>query len=78
MVSRLANFSGNQVVKILQKHFDFNIISQKGSHIKLRKLENDKKITVIVPNHTELAGGTLHNVLRQAQIEIEKFIISYK
>jgi predicted RNA binding protein YcfA (HicA-like mRNA interferase family) len=74
MVSRLANFSGNQVIKILQKYFKFELISQKGSHVKLRKSIENKKITTIVPIHNELAEGTLHNILRQAQIDIENFI----
>lgn len=74
MVGLLANYSGHDVIKILQKDFSFEIISQKGSHIKLRKIEVDKKITVIVPDHKELANGTLRNILRQAQIDVNDFL----
>lgn len=74
MVGRFANFSGQEVIKILQKHFGFVFISQKGSHVKLRKTENQKTVTVIVPEHRELAEGTLHNVLRQAGVEINNFL----
>ena len=52
MVGRFANFSGQEVIKILQKQFGFVFVS-KGSHIKLRKLKI-KTVTVIVPNHQEL------------------------
>ena len=74
MVGRYNNFSGQGVVKILQKHFSFVFVSQKGSHIKLRKIEGGKTVTVIVPAHKELAEGTLHNVLRQAEVEPESFL----
>ena len=74
MVSRLANFSGEQVINILQKRFGFEKIAQKGSHVKLRKTDGNRTTTTIVPNHKELAVGTLHNILRQAQIEINEFL----
>ena len=74
MVGRFANFSGQEVIKILEKHFGFFFVSQKGSHVKLRKVESQKTVTVVVPDHKELAEGTLHNVLRQAGIEPDNFL----
>ena len=74
MVGRFANFSGQEVIKILEKHFGFFFVSQKGSHVKLRKVESQKTVTVVVPDHKELAEGTLHNVLRQAGIESDSFL----
>ena len=60
-------FSGRDVVQRLQK-LGFVIISQKGSHIKLRGLREGKLQTAIVPNHKEVASGTLHSILKQANI----------
>jgi len=74
MVGRFASFSGQEVIKILQKHFGFFFVLQKGSHIKLRKIENQKTVTVIVPEHRELAEGTLYNILRQAGVEPDNFL----
>ncbi|MBI4992922.1 MAG: type II toxin-antitoxin system HicA family toxin [Candidatus Magasanikbacteria bacterium] len=74
MVGRYNNFSGHGVIKILQKQFGFVFVSQKGSHIKLRKIDGEKVITVIIPAHRELAEGTLHNILRQAEVEPESFL----
>ena len=71
---KLAGFSGKEVISILQKSFGFLFVSQKGSHIKLRKTVDGKVVTVIVPDHKELATGTLRNILRQAGIEAEKFL----
>jgi len=46
--------SGARVIKALAS-LGFAEISQRGSHMKLRRAES----TVIVPMHKELASGTL-------------------
>ena len=65
--------SGKQVVKILCRKFGFYFISQKGSHVKLRKKVTGREITTIVPLHRELAFGTLKGVLDLAQVEEKEF-----
>ena len=62
---RLKVLSGEDVIKILES-FNFAIISQKGSHVKLRR--NIKKInqTLTIPNHKELDNGTLRAIFNQA------------
>lgn len=65
--------SGKKVIKILTRNFGFVIHSQKGSHVKLRKLLSGDKITTIVPTHTELAYGTLRGIVELAKIDFEKF-----
>ncbi len=55
----------------------FIIVSQKGSHIKLHKQQGSKTLTVIVPNHKEIAIGTFSSILNQAEMtkkELEKFL----
>jgi predicted RNA binding protein YcfA (HicA-like mRNA interferase family) len=71
---KLAGFSGQKVLSILQKSFGFFFVSQKGSHVKLRKQVVGRIITVIVPDHKELAQGTLRNILRQAEIDAAEFL----
>lgn len=69
-------YSAKVVLAALQRA-DFTIISQKGSHIKLHKRQGDKILTVIVPNHKEIAIGTFGSILKQADMgkkELEKFI----
>lgn len=70
----ITNTSGRELVSILTKHFGFFFISQKGSHIKLGKKEFSNRITVIVPNHKELAPGTIRGILVQAEIDQDAFI----
>ncbi len=66
--------SGKKVIKVLIKHFDFLVVSQKGSHIKLRKKIESRIVTTIVPNHKELARGTLRGILELAEVTTEDFI----
>lgn len=67
-------WSGAQVVRILTKHFGFLTISQKGSHVKLRRKAGKKVQTTIVPLHKELARGTLKGVLELAEVEYVVFL----
>ena len=67
-------YSAKQVVKILCRKFGFSSVSQKGSHVKLRKTSSSKTITTVVPLHKELAAGTLRGVLDLARIELKDFI----
>ncbi len=63
---RLKVLSGDDVLKIFS-HFGFDIIAQKGSHVKLRRLlQNGAKQTLTIPLHEELDKGTLGAIYRQA------------
>jgi len=69
-------YSGKQVIKTLCRKFGFYFVSQKGSHVKLRKTVGNKTITTVVPLHKELAPGTLKGALDLAGIKIEDLIKS--
>ncbi len=62
---RLKSFSGQELVKLF-KDFGFALLSQKGSHIKLRRINEKKKETLIIPNHSNIDKGTLKAILRQS------------
>ena len=72
----LPRLSGLQVIKLLEL-FGFIQIRQKGSHIVLKRKTVDAVIGTVVPNHKELAEGTLRGILKQAQITPEEFIEKY-
>lgn len=59
----------SKVIKALEQ-FGFKYVSQKGSHM---KYANDKYI-VIIPNHSEIAKGTLKSILNMAHIELDEFL----
>ena len=65
-------YSSSQIIKVLQNK-GFIYISQKGSHVKFRKI-GGKTLTVIIPaNRKEIPYGTLRSILRQAQLREEDF-----
>ncbi|WNZ47792.1 type II toxin-antitoxin system HicA family toxin [Leptolyngbya boryana CZ1] len=69
--------SADDVIAIL-KSFGFQVHSQKGSHIKLRRVGELGNETLIVPNHKQLDTGTCRAILRQASQYIpEEELFSY-
>ena len=62
---KIKRLSGAEVVDIFA-NFGFQIQSQKGSHIKLRRQGIAGKETLTVPNHAELDTGTCKAIFRQA------------
>jgi predicted RNA binding protein YcfA (HicA-like mRNA interferase family) len=64
--------SGKQVCEILREH-GFSAVRQRGSHIIMQKPIAGSTITVPVPNHKELAPGTLASVIRQSGISRTAF-----
>jgi len=67
---KLPRISGNDLLKILTKHFGFRSLRQKGSHI---TLTNDK-VFITIPLHPELDTGTLNAILKDAGINREDFL----
>lgn len=65
-------YSARTIIKILERN-GFSQISQRGSHIKLQKRAEREKLTVIVPNHKEIATGTFSSILRQARMSRKEF-----
>jgi len=52
----------------------FELVSQKGSHAKFRKSENNKVTTVIVPQaKKQIPRGTMKSIIRQAKLTTEEF-----
>ena len=72
---RLPVLSADKVVKAL-KQMGFKIMRQSGSHIHL--WHEDKRILVTVPNHKELAKGTLNSIIKQSKIDREEFLSHVK
>jgi len=63
--------SARQVIRALQRA-GFDVVSQRGSHIKLKKRTSEGELVVIVPNYRELAEGTLASILLQARLSREE------
>jgi predicted RNA binding protein YcfA (HicA-like mRNA interferase family) len=62
-----------EVKRKLEK-LGFNVVSQKGSHIKFAKFVQVGTITAVVPKHREVSSGTLKSIIKQAMLSNEEFI----
>ncbi|MBI4095016.1 MAG: type II toxin-antitoxin system HicA family toxin [Candidatus Liptonbacteria bacterium] len=67
-------FSGKEVVKVLVREFEFRVVSQRGSHVKLKKMAGGGVRIIVVPLHRELALGTLRGVLDLAEVNYDEFL----
>lgn len=66
MSPKLKRLSGPEVANIICT-FGFERYSQRGSHVKLRRVGiAGEKQTLTIPLHTELDVGTLRAIIRQA------------
>ncbi len=72
---KLPVLSAKDIIKVLRK-FGFQVYRQTGSHIHL--WNEERKLLVTVPNHPELAKGTLISIMKQAKIEREEFLSKLK
>lgn len=51
----------------------YELVSQRGSHVKFVKRTAEGTYTAIVPHHKEIPIGTLRSILRQAGLTPEEF-----
>ena len=70
-MTKLPVISGRDLCKIL-KRIGYSIDHQTGSHIILRN-ETPPHRRLTVPEHKEIAKGTLISILRQAGLTAEEF-----
>ncbi len=63
------DISGGAAVKAL-KRLGFEVVRQEGSHIRMSK----GNLRLTVPNHKAIAPKTLQTMLRQAGVELDKFL----
>ncbi|MBB1127259.1 type II toxin-antitoxin system HicA family toxin [Thiospirillum jenense] len=66
----LPTLSGNEVVRIFER-FGWAVARQKGSHIILVK--DNSLVTLSVPDHKEIAKGTLRSLIRASGLTVSEF-----
>lgn len=72
-MSNIPQVSGKQVIKTLGK-IGFAVSRQKGSHIRLVRIQGGVKQLVTIPNHKVLRKGTLLNgILKPINLSLEDF-----
>jgi predicted RNA binding protein YcfA (HicA-like mRNA interferase family) len=74
MGSKYPVLKSSEVVSKLKRH-GFAFKSQKGSHAKYVKAEDNKPtLSAIVPMHYEVDKGTLQSILEQAGLTLDDFM----
>nr|VFJ89864.1 MAG: Predicted RNA binding protein YcfA, dsRBD-like fold, HicA-like mRNA interferase family [Candidatus Kentron sp. H]VFJ90901.1 MAG: Predicted RNA binding protein YcfA, dsRBD-like fold, HicA-like mRNA interferase family [Candidatus Kentron sp. H]VFJ97917.1 MAG: Predicted RNA binding protein YcfA, dsRBD-like fold, HicA-like mRNA interferase family [Candidatus Kentron sp. H] len=63
--------SGREVVECFES-FGWQVARQRGSHIILTK--ENHPATLSVPDHPEVARGTLRRLIRTADLSVDEFI----
>jgi predicted RNA binding protein YcfA (HicA-like mRNA interferase family) len=64
--------SGRELCRTLRK-IGYSVDHQTGSHIILRS-ENPPHRRLTVPNHKEIAKGTLRAIIREAGLTLSEFV----
>ena len=63
--------SGSEAVKVFQK-FGWIVARQSSSHIIMTK--EGEFASLSVPNHREVARGTLRSLIRDANLTVDEFV----
>ena len=70
-MSELPRISGREVIKALRK-VGYEQDRQKGSHIVLRQAAEPHR-RIVVPDHKEVAKGTLRVIIKQVGLTVDEF-----
>lgn len=70
-MTRLPVVSGKETVRALEK-IGYVFDHQRGSHIVLRKNTSPFR-RVTIPDHREIARGTLRSIIREVGLTVEEF-----
>jgi predicted RNA binding protein YcfA (HicA-like mRNA interferase family) len=70
-MAALPVLSGREVVSLFGR-FGWTVARQRGSHIIL--IKTDHVATLSVPDHREVARGTLRSLIRAAGLTPEQFV----
>ena len=71
-MSKLPIISARELLKILHK-MGYGVDHQTGSHIILRNKDYPHR-RITVPNHKEIARGTLRSIIKQSGLTLEEFL----
>ena len=70
-MSKIPRIAARECIRVLSG-VGFYVARQSGSHIIMKRY--DPKATTIVPNHDELAVGTLRRIISDAGLTVDEFI----
>ena len=70
-MATLPSLSGQEVVRVFET-FGWSVARQRGSHVVMTK--PGEIVTLSIPNHKEVAKGTLRSLIRSANLTVDEFV----
>jgi predicted RNA binding protein YcfA (HicA-like mRNA interferase family) len=74
-MATLPVLSGREVVKVFES-LGWAVARQSGSHVVMTK--EGALVTLSVPDHREVAKGTLRSLIRVANLTVDEFVAAVK
>jgi len=71
-VSKVPSLSYQEIINALKRD-GWVVVRQRGSHIRLQKNLADKTLKLTVPAHSPVKRSTLAHILKQAEIDLDRF-----
>ncbi|MGF2035307.1 MAG: type II toxin-antitoxin system HicA family toxin [Nostoc sp. CmiVER01] len=72
-MSKVPNLPYTQIIAALERD-GWIVVRQRGSHIRLEKSIPDEVLKLTVPAHQSVKRSTLAKILKQARIDLERFL----
>jgi len=72
-VSKVPSLPYTKIIRALQRD-GWVVVRQRGSHIRLQKRIGDEVLKLTIPAHRPVKRSTLARILKQARIDVERFL----
>ncbi|MCC5655977.1 type II toxin-antitoxin system HicA family toxin [Nostoc sp. XA010] len=72
-MTKVPSLSYIEIITALERD-GWTVVRQRGSHIRLQKQMPDEVLKLTVPAHRPVKRTTLAKILKQARINLEKFL----
>ena len=72
-MSKVPQLPYQRIIRALQRD-GWVVVRQRGSHIRLQKHTLDETLKLTVPAHRPVKRSTLAHILKQAGIQVDRFI----
>ena len=72
-MSKVPSLPYDRVVRALERD-GWDVVRQRGSHLRLQKRAGDELLKLTVPAHRPIKRSTLAHILKQARLEVESFL----
>ena len=72
-MTKVPSLSYEKVIRALRRD-GWVVVRQRGSHIRLQKQTPQETLKLIVPSHRPIKRSTLAHILKQARLNVDRFL----